>query len=163
MRLTTYMAGQRLLRLRQRARVSATRDGPREFNDADPLSKLSPRVGPAEVEPVEEVRGEPLTVDRRCSKRCALEHSDVIVRRIGGFNFQVGLKDVSARGCRVELIEEFERGEDVITRFPRLEPLGASVRWTQGTTAGIEFMRTIHPAVFHALLAHLIDGERSAA
>ena len=85
------------------------------------------------------------------------------MRRIGGFNFQVPLTNVSASGCCIVLIEECEKGEDVIARFPRLEPIGGVVRWTEGTTAGVEFARPIHPAVFEMLLRRMESGESTAA
>jgi hypothetical protein len=43
-------------------------------------------------------------------------------------------------------------GEHVIARFPQLQPLGAHVCWTAGTTVGIEFRTPFHPAVFDSLL-----------
>jgi hypothetical protein len=103
-----------------------------------------------------------MILDRRRTKRRELHGPQLLVRRIGGFNFQAGLKDVSTDGCRIELIEEFEAGEDLIARFPQLEPLGAWVRWTLGPTAGVEFMRPIHPAVFKFLLKRLTEQPASA-
>jgi hypothetical protein len=81
--------------------------------------------------------------------------SEIIVRRIGGFNFEVGLRDMSAHGCQIELIEACEVGDAIIARFPQLEPLGSRVCWTRGTTTGIEFQTKIHPAVFDHLLGRL--------
>ena len=87
---------------------------------------------------------------------------DVVVRRLGGFNFQVALHDVSAGGCRVEMMEPSEAGDAVITRLPQLEPLGSTVCWAEGTTTGIKFSTTIHPAVFDLVLSRLAE-ERVAA
>lgn len=101
-----------------------------------------------------ECAGPSVEHERRCLDRVAME-DEVIVRRIGGFNFEVALRDVSAHGCQVELIEACEVGDAIITRFPQLEPLGSCVRWTQGTTTGIEFQTKIHPAVFDHLLGRL--------
>lgn len=80
---------------------------------------------------------------------------DVLVRRLGSFNFQAELKDVSAGGCRVQMIEECEVDEALVARFPQLEPLGARVRWANGMVAGLEFSTALHPAVFDALLGRL--------
>ena len=96
--------------------------------------------------------------ERRSLSRVATD-GDVIVRRIGGFNFEVALRDVSAHGCQVELIEACEVGDAIITRFPQLEPLGSRVCWTHGTTTGIEFQTKIHPAVFDHLLGRLKVAE----
>jgi hypothetical protein len=93
--------------------------------------------------------------ERRRSGRFATG-SAIHARRIPGVNFEVPLDNVSAGGCRIELLEECEVGEDVITRFPDLEPLGARVQWTLGFTAGLQFARPIHPAVFGALLERLM-------
>lgn len=87
---------------------------------------------------------------------------EVIVRRLGGFNFQVALHDLSAGGCRVEMLEPSEAGDNVITRLPQLEPLGSTVCWADGTTTGIQFSRSIHPAVFDMVVARL-DAEPAAA
>jgi hypothetical protein len=108
------------------------------------------------VEAVPPVEGE-----RRTSPRVHAE-SEVLVRRIGGFNFQAGLRDVSTRGCRIELIEPCDVGDSMITRFAQLEPLGSRVCWTEGVTAGVEFLTTIHPAVFDSLLTRLANGQAAA-
>ena len=89
--------------------------------------------------------------------------SEIIVRRIGGFNFQVAVTDISSGGCRVELVEPCEVGDSVITRLPDLEPLGSRVCWGQGTTTGIQFLTTIHPAVLDTLVARLPAVEPTAA
>lgn len=91
---------------------------------------------------------------RRRSPRTAVS-GEVGVRRLGSFNFQAGLRDVSAGGCRVELLELYEVGDRVVTRFPLLEPLGARICWAAGVTAGLEFLTPIHPAVFELLLLRL--------
>jgi hypothetical protein len=88
---------------------------------------------------------------------------EVIVRRLGGFNFQVALHDVSAGGCRVEMLEPSEPGDNVITRLPQLEPLGSTVCWADGTMTGIKFLTTIHPAVFDMVVTRLADEPAAAA
>ena len=92
--------------------------------------------------------------ERRQSQRVAT-CSEVMVRRIGGFNFSVAMKDISTSGCRVEMLEPSEVGDRVIARLPKLEPLGSSVKWAQGTITGVEFLRKVHPAVFDLLLKRL--------
>jgi len=83
--------------------------------------------------------------------------SEVTMRRIGGFNFQVALSNLSPGGCNVELIEEAEAGESAIARFPQLEPLGSRICWTKGRSTGVEFLTPIHPAVFDMLVSRLPD------
>ena len=94
--------------------------------------------------------------EQRRHDRRDLDQAEVCVRRIGGFNFSVRLRDVSAGGCGIELVEPFDVSDQVIARFKRLDPLGARVCWTSRTVAGIEFHRAIHPAVFDNLLGRLI-------
>jgi len=154
MHLDVHIAGQRLARLRERARSSAVRESKRVRK-----STLAPAIG---LDARDAAEDEAMVLDRRRSARSALSGSELRVRRIGGFNFQAGLKDVSTDGCRIELIEECEPGEDVIARFPQLEPLGAWVRWTLGATAGVEFMRPMHPAVFKFLLTRLSEQGSAA-
>ena len=95
-----------------------------------------------------------LLLDRRGVERVAVA-SNITVRPIGGFNHQVRIDDVSIAGCRVELVEETQLGEPLITRFPQLEPLVGEVRWKAGATAGLEFSRHVHPAVLDALVSRL--------
>ena len=94
------------------------------------------------------------TRDRRRFSRVKLK-SEVSMRRIGGFNFHVALSNVSSGGCNVEMLEEAETGDSAIARFPQLEPLGSRICWTNGRVTGVEFLTTIHPAVFELLLSRL--------
>lgn len=100
-------------------------------------------------------------IERRRSRRTAIL-SGALVRRVGGFSFEVALKDLSVGGCRVEMLEPCEVGDDAITRFPQLEPLGSRVCWTQGTATGLQFLTAIHPAVLDMLLTRL-EAARPAA
>ena len=114
-------------------------------------------------EPREATQDTPETIDgdeRRRWGRVA-SGGDVIIRRLGGFNFQVALEDLSAGGCRVEMIEASEPGDPVIARLPQLEPLGAEVCWAEGTKVGIRFANAIHPAVFDMVVSRL--GQEQAA
>jgi len=97
---------------------------------------------------------EELTLDRRDCPRVAVA-SAISVRPIGAFNYQVKLHDLSTAGCRVEVVEAVEIGEAVIARFPQLEPLVGAIRWKDGSTAGLEFSRRMHPAVLDALVNRL--------
>lgn len=101
-----------------------------------------------------QVGGDGVLGSRRRSRRVAVA-GEVGVRRLGSFNFQAKLHDVSSGGCRVELIEAYEAGDRVVARLPKLEPLGARVCWAVGATAGIEFLNGMHPAVFDSLLMRL--------
>ena len=94
--------------------------------------------------------------EQRRHGRHDLDQAEVCVRRIGGFNFSVRLRDVSAGGCGIELVEPYDVSDQIIARFKRLDPLGARVCWTSRTVAGIQFHRAIHPAVFDNLLGRLI-------
>lgn len=92
--------------------------------------------------------------DRRRFDRVAIE-SELTMRRIGGFNFQVALSDLSRGGCKVELVEAGETGDSVIARLPQIEPLGSRICWTEGRTSGIEFLTPLHPAVLDSLLSRM--------
>ena len=88
---------------------------------------------------------------RRQSYRVPTD-SEVAVKRLGGFGFQLQALNVSAGGCRIELIEMVNCGERVIVRLPALEPLGAEVAWVDGANAGLHFQRSLHDAVFDQLI-----------
>lgn len=77
------------------------------------------------------------------------------MRRRGGCNFSLPLRNLSTHGCKVELIELVQVEEDVIARFPGLEPLGATVCWVEDDAAGLSFRKPLHPAVFDLLVARL--------
>ena len=96
------------------------------------------------------------SVERRRCSRTAMA-AEALVRKMGGFNFEVELNDISPNGCRVEMLEPCEIGDTAITRFPQLEPLGSRVCWVHGTTTGMEFSTDIHPAVFDMLLTRLSE------
>jgi len=141
MHLNSYAAELRLHRIRGRARAAHTRT---------PGSTVEYR----EPKPASEADTNPAAVERRGFARVALE-KDIVVRRIGGFNFDVGIRNLSVGGCTVDAIEEYEVGDPVITRFPQLEPLGSRVCWTNGSTVGIQFLKAIHPAVLDSLVERM--------
>ena len=120
-------------------------------------AKLSGTIAAAVLDADNESEG-PREGERRRSGRFATG-STIHARRIPGTNFEVPLDNVSAGGCRIEMLEECAVGEDVIARFPDLEPLGARVRWRLGFTAGLQFVRPIHPAVFGSLLERLMQPQ----
>ena len=160
MYMSSFVSGQRILRVTQRARAISmvpTRSRAMSQGQSAALPKSREAVSePKAAEPDAEifVAGDGVEGSRRRAPRCAVD-IEVSVRRIGGFNFQAGLHDVSIGGCRVEMLEPYEVGDRVVARFPALEPLGARVCWCAGTTAGVEFHASVHPAVFDALLVRL--------
>lgn len=95
-----------------------------------------------------------LLLDRRSSERIAL-HATVTVRPVGGFSHEVALHDLSASGCRVELVEACEPGDLLFTRLPQIEALFGTLRWVAGPSGGVEFARQMHPAVLDAVAARL--------
>ena len=116
------------------------------LSDEPPPASLD--VLPSDVDPKVE--------RRRCGREAVA--SEVQVRRLGGFTFEVALTDVSLAGCRVEMLEPCQVGDHAITRFPHLEPLGSRVCWANGTVTGMQFSTAIHPAVFDMLLSRLTGG-----
>ena len=81
--------------------------------------------------------------------------AEVTLRRPGKSTYRVRVFDASPEGCRLEFIERPEFGEHLTVRFEGMEPLAARVCWTTGFTAGVEFQKPIHPAVFDNLLKRL--------
>jgi hypothetical protein len=89
--------------------------------------------------------------ERRATSRVSVE-AEFMVRKVGGFAFQLRALNASSGGCRVELVEMIESGERAIVRLPALEPLAAGVVWSDGNRAGLQFQRPLHPAVFDQLV-----------
>ena len=151
----TRIPERRLARIKGRARASTEAAAPAKappYISGTPISALFSNAAADLPEGLAE---------RRRASRIELE-SEILVRRIGGFNFNVALKDISTGGCRVELLEPGEVGDPVVTRLPRLEPLGARVCWAEGTTTGVQFLSNIHPAVFDMLLTRLSPSDGPA-
>ena len=81
--------------------------------------------------------------------------ADVSLRRRGMATYGVRVVDLSAEGCKVELVERPRGGERMTIRFEGLEAMDAEVCWVEGFQAGLRFERSIHPAVFDLLLTRL--------
>ena len=83
----------RLLRIRGRARAGSERPAPAEVR-----TYLSgPVTVPAAAAAVVEVTAAPSGEERRRFDRVAL-HSELAIRRVGGFSFQVAIKNISSAG-----------------------------------------------------------------
>jgi hypothetical protein len=143
----------RLGSIRQRAIESSKQplnERVRAYLDGRALDSAAPMAGATDQ-----------SEERRRAARVPL-NSEVTVRRIGGFNFQVALSNVSAGGCNVEMLEAAEVGDGVITRFPQLEPLGSRICWNDGRTTGVEFLTRLHPAVLDLLVSRLPGSDVAA-
>jgi len=81
--------------------------------------------------------------------------AEVTMRRRGQTNYRLSVNDLSAHGCKVELVERPAVGERVSIKFDGLETLDAEVCWVDGFTAGLQFDRPMHPAVFELLVERL--------
>jgi hypothetical protein len=90
----------------------------------------------------------------RRSDRVSLS-ADVTLRRRGMTSFRVTVSDVSPEGCKVALVERPSVDEHVLVKFDGIEALDSEVCWVEGFTAGLQFERPIHPAVFDLMVARL--------
>lgn len=79
----------------------------------------------------------------------------VKLRRRGHHNFTVKVFDLSREGCKLEFLERPQLDERVWVKFEGLELLQATVCWVEGLCVGVEFEKSIHPAVFDLLLSRL--------
>lgn len=102
--------------------------------------------GPEPIEPVSETP--------RQHQRVTL-NAQILLRRSGHKNYCVQTLDISSSGCRVQCVDRPSIGERHWVKFDGLDALEGEVRWIEGFTAGVEFMRPIYPAVFELLLAKL--------
>mgnify|MGYP002778626139 FL=1 len=82
-------------------------------------------------------------------------NATVQLRRPGQYAYCARVLDLSQHGCRLEFVELPVLDERVWVRVAGLEPIEASVCWTLGHVAGLEFGKTIHPAVLDMVLARL--------
>lgn len=79
----------------------------------------------------------------------------VKLRRRGHHNFTVKVFDLSPEGCKLEFLERPQLDETVWVKFEALELLQATVCWVDGLCVGVEFQKSLHPAVFNHLLSKL--------
>jgi hypothetical protein len=77
--------------------------------------------------------------------------AEVRLRRAGSHGYRVRVLDASCEGCKVEFVERPAVGEHVWVRFNGLEAIEGSVRWVEGHTGGVQFLRPLHEAVFERL------------
>jgi hypothetical protein len=150
MHLNSQIAARRLQRIKGRARAN-------EDPSASPLLFLASTPPELDTATAVELPKKQVEGDRRGSDRVPTA-SNVVVRRIDGLHFLVGLRDISTRGCCIERIDHYEVGDPVIARLPEIEPLTSMVCWTEGVTAGLKFRKNIHPAVLDSLLARLPEN-----
>jgi hypothetical protein len=80
---------------------------------------------------------------------------EALLRRLGAMYYQVQVFDLSHDGCKIELVETPRVGEHVLVKFDHLEALDAEVCWIERKTAGLNFTKSIHPAVFDLLMERL--------
>ena len=78
--------------------------------------------------------------------------ASVSARRQGKLNHKVSVLDASPGGCKIEFIDCPMIGDRVWIKFDGLESMEAQVRWIDGASAGLQFARPIHPAVFELLV-----------
>jgi len=96
----------------------------------------------------------------RRSERVPL-HADIEFRRTGEHRWQVDLLDFSPEGCRIELPIRITTDEMIWISLPGLGAMQGRVCWVKGWTAGVEFARPMHPAVFE-MVHRKMGGRRSA-
>jgi hypothetical protein len=155
MHLTADNPRRRLRRISRRAHAASDKSfSPRveAYLKGDPVMIVS------NIRPTEDGND---VDERRASPRVAMS-DEILVRRLGGFNFEVALRDLSSGGCRVEMLEPADVGDSAVARLPKLEPLGTRVCWADGTTTGLKFLTTIHPAVFEQLLTRMTQDAAAA-
>ena len=158
MRLNGRLIEQRLQRVRARAKlartsIAALRKEPLQSHPAgNPLPPL------------------PALSELRCGRRCDAENpqsparraaertvtsAEILLRRLGSADLHVRLRDISTGGCRFGGAERLDVNDHLVARLPGLEPIGATVIWSDGRNAGLRFDRPLHPVVFELLLMRL--------
>ena len=79
----------------------------------------------------------------------------VKLRRRGHQSLTVKVFDLSPEGCKIEFFEKPSLDETVWVKFEGLEILEATVCWVEDRTAGVEFTRPMHVAVFDSIVQRL--------
>ncbi|WP_407696144.1 PilZ domain-containing protein [Sphingomicrobium marinum] len=76
---------------------------------------------------------------------------NVKIRQAGCREVTAKISDLSRAGCRLDLPYNLRVHETIYVRLPGLMDLEAVVCWVKGFSAGVEFPRPIHEAVFNHL------------
>lgn len=85
-----------------------------------------------------------------------------LLRRAGKRAYMTKASDLSPNGCKCEFVERPEIGEPMWIKFDGLEALECKVSWVEGSNAGLQFVRPVHPAVFEMLL-HRFGAQTATA
>ena len=80
-------------------------------------------------------------------------------RRAGEHAYFVNILDISPEGCRIDLPERVKLDEVIWLALPGLESLQGRVCWVKEWTAGVEFVRPLHPAVFDMIAQRMQGGQ----
>lgn len=73
--------------------------------------------------------------------------------RRGVIRSTVMLRDMTTHGARIEGLEQLHLDEAITLLLPGLQAKEAYVAWSREKSAGLEFDRPLHPAVFEQLVA----------
>jgi hypothetical protein len=90
----------------------------------------------------------------RRSERVAVS-ADVALRKPGQPNYRVRVFDASPQGCKLEFIERPQEGDRLWVKFDGIEALEAEVCWVEDFVMGVNFAKSLHPAVFDLLVTRM--------
>jgi hypothetical protein len=93
-------------------------------------------------------------IERRRWPRLPLE-ADVEFRRKRETHYQISMYDLTPHGCQIASPERLLSGEMVWVQLPSLESQSGCVKWTSEWRSGVEFERSMHPAVFEMMASRL--------
>lgn len=80
---------------------------------------------------------------------------EILIRRSGRPQYRTRFFDMTPAGCKVEFVERPRDGETVWVKFEGLTALESTVRWVEGFSVGVEFVRPFYPSVFDLLVARM--------
>ena len=81
--------------------------------------------------------------------------AEVTLRKPGQPNYRVRVLDASPEGCKLEFIQRPREGDRIWVKFEGLETLEAEVCWVEDFVMGVNFARSLHPAVFDLLVTKI--------
>ena len=100
----------------------------------------------------------PKSLTPRQSERMSIELA-ATCRTGTGLRDRGFISDISATGCRLKThVVLLKAGASIVIRPDGMEGLGATVRWVQGTTMGLEFQTPLYQPVLEHLLVRYGAG-----
>lgn len=100
-----------------------------------------------------------MAVELRREERFLVQVAGRYRPRHGGSR-DIWIKDLSEYGCRFyDKFSILETGADLLVKIRDIGPIPASVKWREGSIAGVEFEQPLHPSVLQHIVSRMDERD----